>query len=125
MLTVPVSTALPLQERAGTALQTGLLCFGETITGPEVFPSARAFPEAEAGRSQRREAPGPGSSVGDVASGNLTLFPLHLGFSSCWSLHTSQKLLQIALTAPPGRDITELWRPEPGLYPSLQVVAST
>lgn len=83
-----------------------------------------ASPEAEGGRSQRREAPDPGRSVGDVTSGNLTLFPLHLGFSSCWSLHTSQKLLQIALTAHPGRDIAELWRPEPGLYPSLQVVAS-
>lgn len=112
-----------LQAGAGTAPRTGLLCFGETIAGPEVFPSAQAFPEAEAGRSQRREAPDPGRSVGDVTSGNLALFPLHLGFSSGWSLHTSQKL-QIALRAHPGRDIAELWRPEPGLYPSLQVVAS-
>ena len=73
------------------------------------------------GGRRPREERGPGRVVVDVASGNLALF---IWFSSCWSLRTSQKLLQIALTAHPGQDIAELWGPEPGLCPSLQVVAS-
>lgn len=80
----------PLQARVETALQTGLLCFGETVTVPEVFPSVQASPEAEAGRSQRQEAPGPARSWGDMTSGNFALLPRHLVFLLLVTPHVTE-----------------------------------